>query len=263
MSDPSPRDLPKKVIVQMLGFIALIVGIVAGLAEIFDAVGSKKLDFLFITAGALFATSIALFVILSLPSTSRRSVGAASISLLVAGVVMGFATRSAFIEPSLPPSPTNPTPSAAPTFIAPTPDTSVPRSPGSSAISAVGQITKPGKGEQIPIVNSVGGIARGVVSPHELWLFVEFLPDGPLFPGEGAIPLRSNDEWIAPLYVGGPGQAGQQFVLHLADLGPGAIARLQAYIQRERDTGDIVGLSRGELDALDVVFLDAVTVNRI
>jgi len=262
MSSPSPRDLLTRVIVPMLGFIALIVGIVAGLAEIFDAAGSKKPEILFIAAGVLLAISMVLLVTLSSPLIHRRLVGIASIFLLVAGVVVGFAVRSALLgSPStnIPPEPTSsgtPTPTIEPTFNPPMPS-------DPSSTSSIGQITKPVEGEQIPTVNSVGGIARGVVSPRELWLFVEFLPDGRLFPGEGAIPLRSNDEWTAPLYVGGPGQAGQQLVLHLADLGPRAIARLQSYIQEERMTGEVVGLPRSELDALDVTFLDAVTVNRI
>jgi hypothetical protein len=78
--------------------------------------------------------------------------------------------------------------------------------------------------------------AAGVAPSHQLWLFVEFLPDGPFFP---VVIIQAGNQWTAEeLYVGGPGQAGQQFALNLADLGPVAHERLEVYFKRERASGD-------------------------
>lgn len=135
----------------------------------------------------------------------------------------------------------------------------------SSQRTLIGEITDPSNNEQIPMIISASGQTMGVVrSSHQLWLFVEFLSNGSFFPG--AITQRGN-QWVAnDLYVGGPGQAGQSFNLHLADLGPAARERLDVYFEDERRElergGNPRGFGRSELEELDVEFLDKVAVHR-
>ncbi len=251
----SPRDLLVQVVVPILGVIGLIVGIVGGLAQIFDFADQGKVAFLLIAAGVLLAISMALFVTLCAPPTRRTSVALASILLLGAGVVTGFATQSVLTKQ------VSPRPSEVIPTIPPKADL-IPRPDGGTS-TAVGQITSPLENAQIPMVASVSGIAERIPSDHELWLFVEFIQDKRFFPREGAISLRPDGQWTAQVYVGGDGQAGQPFKLNIADLSPAAVARIQAYFRTEHETGKVVGLPRDELDALGVKFLDAITVNRI
>lgn len=251
MSHLSPRDLLAKVVMPVLAAIGIIIGIVGGLAQIFDFVGQGKATLLLIAAGVSLAISLAIFVTLCAPSTHRKSVALASILLLVAGAVTWFGVQSVLSEPvSRTPPESMPTtqPQATPTL----PPTSY----------AVGRITSPLNNAQVPIEVSVSGAAARIASDHELRVFVEFIEDRRFFPSEGAILLQSDGQWTVQMNVGGADQAGQRFKLNLADLGPTAIERMQAYFRTEREIGKALGLSRDELDALGVKFLDAVTVNR-
>ena len=135
----------------------------------------------------------------------------------------------------------------------------------SSQRTLIGEITDPSNNEQVPMIITASGRTMGAVPPsHQLWLFVEFLPNG--FFSPGAITQRGN-QWVASdLYAGGPGQAGQSFNLHLTDLGPAARERLDVYFEDERRElergGNPRGFGRAELEELDVEFLDEVAVHR-
>lgn len=135
----------------------------------------------------------------------------------------------------------------------------------SSQRTLIGEITDPSNNEQVPMIITASGRTMGAVPPsHQLWLFVEFLPNG--FFSPGAITQRGN-QWVAnDLYAGGPGQAGQSFNLHLTDLGPAARERLDVYFEDERRElergGNPRGFGRAELEELDVEFLDEVAVHR-
>lgn len=132
-----------------------------------------------------------------------------------------------------------------------------------SPVVAAGRIASPSNNASVPIEVTVSGNAARVENDHQLRLFVEFIQDKRFFPGEEAIVLQPDSQWTGQINVGGPGQAAQQMKLYIADLGPLAIRKLVEYFQAERANGNVVGLSRNELDAMGVMFLDAVTVNRI
>ena len=98
--------------------------------------------------------------------------------------------------------------------------------------TTTGRIDSPSAGERVPMVITASGSATGLVRGHQLWVLVQFLPSGPYFP---AAVVQDGDRWAAAdLYVGGPGQAGQDFLLHLADFGPAAQQKLDIYFEQER-----------------------------
>lgn len=178
----------------------------------------------------------------------------------VAGVFVATIAIVVQLQPSNPepPHPNDGTLTSTTVTSAPTSTTN----PELSRSAISGQIINPSDNEHVPMVITVSGTATGVPPAHRLWLFVEFLPDGPLFPG--AI-TQAGDQWVADeLYVGGPGQAGQSFILHLTDLDPTGLERLNVYFERERKLdGNPVGLTRTELEKMDVKFLAEVAVNRM
>ncbi len=112
----------------------------------------------------------------------------------------------------------------------------------------------------VPEVVTAAGTAQAVPPGHQLWMFVEYLPDGPHHPA--AVTLDGERWKVDRLHVGGVAQAGQRFVLHLAVLAPAAQRRLDEYFTEERRTGASPGLARGRLDSWGADFLSSVRVTR-
>lgn len=117
-------------------------------------------------------------------------------------------------------------------------------------------------GDSIVLKSNLSGRANPVARGDELWLLVEIPADRRFFPGEGAVTPRTNGTWRALLYVGGEGDSGRDYNIHLVLLHPAAAAEFASYQARERQTGKVVGFDSTEIAQLGIEFLDSVRVVR-
>lgn len=134
---------------------------------------------------------------------------------------------------------------------------------GTATSSVVPAISIPAASSTVPEMITVEGTAApSDVADGELWLMLEIDDDHRLFAGEGRIVPSEDGNWRAPLYVGGRGDQGRKFRIHLVTLAPATVEAVQRQKAAEAGGQNPEGFDVTRLRELGVSYLASVAIER-
>jgi hypothetical protein len=212
---PAERPLPEQ-LAKVLPFIATVVGTVTaiyGLASPYARTRSGKIWLTLGVSAAVLLVGITMVLLYNLgrkfgSKKLRLSVSAVASAIVIILAVGTGATYLIWHAKSSSPS------------------VSITNMPS-------GTIASPESGASNVCANSIlraSGTARNIQRGHRLWLFLYVASAGGgtglYYPADHATQLLAHGRWSGDIYVGGTGQAGEQFRLWLADLGSQGLKKL-------------------------------------
>ncbi len=123
-------------------------------------------------------------------------------------------------------------------------------------------ISQPADGASVAHRVSVDGVT-GPGSGQQQWLVVEIGAIGRFYPGPSSLSADADGRWRQDLFVGGDADArGDAYTIHLVELSDSAEDFLSDYRSAEEVTGEVIGMTRLQLDEAGAEFLDSRRVVR-